>query len=380
MRRRDDGETTASWETARAAVLRHGYNSNAYLVLSPPPFQFFAAPGIDGVVAYQQYGSVWLCGGDPLCAPDDLVPLVQALRRAARRARKMLAFLPVTGRAAAVMTDRLGFDHVKVGEDRFYDVQEWSTRGQKMKHIRANINRAEREGVTVRRCHPADVSDDIRNAVGTLIAGWFETRGMSALSFLLGVQPFALMDDRRLYLAWREGRIVGFLSCSPIPARDGWYLEDSIRSDTAPVGTNELLFAATMADLRSWGARRATLGMAALANSGAAHQPPAHHLAGWVFTQMYRRLDRFYRFESLQFAKEKYGPVETDEMFFVWSPRGLWRPRLIRAVLYALDPEGFTAALTAPVTHFRRQRARLRTAAGRPNTEVFSPLPNDGSH
>jgi len=352
--------TAATVEQARSVILRHGYNTNAYVTLLPPPFAQFTAPGIDGVIAYQQYGRVWLCGGDPICAEADIVPLTAAFVRAAARARRTVAFLPATPRATALLTERLGFDCVKVGEDNFYDLQTWSARGQKMKHIRANINRATREGVAVRRCHPDDVTDDLRAQVQLLIETWLTTRGMAALSFLLGIHPFERMADRRLFLAWRGETVVGFLACSPIPARNAWYLEDIIRDDDAPVGVTELLFQETVAALRAEGAAWATLGMAALADCGPAHQPPGHHLAGWMFATMYTRLNTFYHFQSLRFYKEKFVPTFTEETFFTWWPRGLRRPRLIFAVTRALDPEGIPATLLSPIKQSLKRRIEPR--------------------
>jgi lysylphosphatidylglycerol synthetase-like protein (DUF2156 family) len=247
---------------------------------------------------------------------------------------------------------------VKVGEDNFYDLQSWSARGQKMKHIRANINRATREGVTVRRCMTEEMTAEIRAQVRHLIDQWLATRGMAALSFLLGIHPFERMDDRRLFLAWQGKEVVGFLACSPIPARNGWYLEDIIRDDAAPVGVTELLFQETVAALRAEGATYATLGMAALADCGPAHQSPAHRLAGWMFATMYTRLNTFYHFQSLRFYKEKFVPAFTEETFFVWAPRGLRRPRLIFAVTRALDPEGIPATLLSPIKRSLQHRGR----------------------
>jgi lysylphosphatidylglycerol synthetase-like protein (DUF2156 family) len=351
---------TVTLADAREIILRHGYNTNAYVTLLPPPFSFFCTPGIDGVIPYQRYGNVWLCGGDPSCAPVDIVPLTAAFRHAAQRERMMIAFLPATPRATNLLVDRLGFDHVKVGEDNFYDFQTWSTRGQKMKHIRANINRATREGVSVRRCLPEAITEDIRAQVAALIDRWLTTRGMAALSFLLGIHPFERMEDRRLFLAWHGEKVVGFLACSPIPARKGWYLEDIIRDDDAPVGVTELLFAETVAALRDEGAECGTLGMAALASCGPGDQPSSHQLAGWMFDQMYTRLNNFYHFQSLRFYKEKFGPSFTEPTYFTWWPRGLRRPRLIHAVVRALDPEGIPATLFSPIKQSLKRRTETK--------------------
>src|SRR5262249_16998369 len=162
------------------------------------PFSYFTTPVIEGVIAYQRFGRMLLCGGDPICAESDIVPLTAAFQRAARRARLTIVFLPATPRAAALLTERLCFDAVKIGEDNCSDLQTWDTRGQKMKHIRANVNRAQREGVTVRRCAPHALTDEMRAQMTQLTDTWLRTRGIGALSFLLGVHPFDLLEDRRL--------------------------------------------------------------------------------------------------------------------------------------------------------------------------------------
>ncbi len=361
--------TEATAEQARSIILRHGYNTNAYVTLLPPPFRYFITPGIDGVIAYQQYGRVWLCGGDPICTEADIVPLTAAFLRVARRARRTIGFLPTTPRATRLLTERLGFDLVKVGEDNFYDLQTWSARGQKMKHIRANINRAVREGVTVRRCYPGDVTDAIRAQVGQLIETWLTTRGMAALSFLLGIHPFERMDDRRLFLAWQGETVVGFLACSPIPARNGWYLEDIIRGNDVPGGVTELLFQEAVTALRAEGAVCATLGMAALADCDPAHQPSTHRFAGWMFATMYTRLNIFYHFQSLRFYKEKFAPSCTEDTCFVWWPRGLHRLYLIFAVARALDPEGIPATLLSPIKQSLTRRGTGRNRLNRRGAE-----------
>src|SRR5262245_37181016 len=110
---RMNGVTHATFEEARAIVLRHGYNANACVTLMPPPFSYFTTPVIEGVIAYQRFGRMLLCGGDPICAESDIVPLTAAFQRAARRARLTIVFLPATPRAAALLTERLCFNAVK---------------------------------------------------------------------------------------------------------------------------------------------------------------------------------------------------------------------------------------------------------------------------
>jgi len=66
------------------------------------------------------------------------------------------------------------------------------------------------------------------------------------MAFLVHVDPFTFLDERRYFVAERDGRPVGFLSAIPIYARPGWFFEDFLRDRDAPNGTVELLVDAGM--------------------------------------------------------------------------------------------------------------------------------------
>jgi len=73
---------------------------------------------------------------------------------------------------------------------------------------------------------------------------------------------------------------------------------------------------------------------------------------------MYTRLNTLYHFQSLRFYKEKFAPAFTEDTSFVWWPRGMRRPRLILAVVRALDPEGIPATLFTPIKQSLKRRGR----------------------
>src|SRR6185503_13364685 len=83
--------------------------------------------------------------------------------------------------------------------------------------------------------------------------------------------------ERKKYFTARDpnGRLVGFLAASPIPARAGWYLEDVLRAKEAPNGTADLLVVEALQLLKADGAKLATLGTAPMAMEG--HVSPEVH-------------------------------------------------------------------------------------------------------
>src|SRR5205823_12310004 len=109
----------------------------------------------------------------------------------------------------------------------------------------------------------------IREA-GYLCKRWLKTRrSPTKFGWLFAVDLFH-HSARKKYFTARDptGRLVGFLAASPIPARQGWYLEDVLRLPDAPNGTADLLVVEVLKWLKRDGAKLATLGTAPMAMEG----------------------------------------------------------------------------------------------------------------
>jgi phosphatidylglycerol lysyltransferase len=75
------------------------------------------------------------------------------------------------------------------------------------------------------------------------------------------------LAERRFFAATQGETLVGFLSMVPVFARDGWFVEDLVRSPEAPNGTAELLIDAAMRAAAAEGSGYLTLGLAPLAGT-----------------------------------------------------------------------------------------------------------------
>jgi phosphatidylglycerol lysyltransferase len=85
------------------------------------------------------------------------------------------------------------------------------------------------------------------------------------MEFLVRLELFSFPDERRCFVAERDGRIVGVAGVVPVPARAGWFIEDLVRDPSAPNGTGELLIDGVMRWAAAQGSGWLTLGLSPLA-------------------------------------------------------------------------------------------------------------------
>src|SRR5439155_13381748 len=118
--------------------------------------------------------------------------------------------------------------------------------------------------------HVGQVDRALKDDTALLCDGWLKARRCAMrLGWLFQLDPFQHAARKKFFTARDEsGRLIGFLSASPMPERVGWYLEDVIRLPSAPVGTADLLVVEALNFLKLEGARLATLGTSPLAGDG----------------------------------------------------------------------------------------------------------------
>lgn len=317
----------------------HGYNAHS-LVSITPGAATWCLPGIDGAIIYGEFGRVWLAAGDPLARLEDIKPLVIGFMAAASKAKRIAAFVPATDRFAREGI-KLGLTAIKIGAAPYFDLQTWQPRGNSAKHMRAGINRAVRSGVHVELVK--DFDSAFRKELADLCLQWLKTRRAAAsFGWLLSLDPLASAERKKLFAA-RDGnkRLVGLVAASPVPARNGWYLEDVLRSPTAPPGTADLLVSEALTHLKESGAALATLGTAPLARDSdddiSTHDHPVIELALGAAS---RRLNTFYNFDGLRRFKGKFVPSWWESEYALVQHGVLVPSRVAHALLRAIVPGG----------------------------------------
>jgi len=280
----------------RALVRAHGWNSTSFQVLEPGFRYFF--DGDDAVVAYVETKRAWIAAGAPLCAEENLAAVSDNFVAAACAAGRRACFFSTEER----FTSKVRFVSLLIGEEAVWVPAAWDA---------ADADRS-----------------PTRAAAMALVERWLKTRELAPMGFLVQIQPLVLLPEHRLFVAERDGKLVALISGAPICARQGWLLQNLIRSPDAPNGTIELLVDHAMRTAILEAPRLVTLGLAPLAGQVPRALRVARTIAGGL-----------YDFKGLRAFKAKLRPTHWSPLYLSY-PAEVGAPRAISDVLGAFARGG----------------------------------------
>lgn len=339
---------------ARALVLRHGWNATAYQILNPGIRLWFPEAG-DAVAGYVRGDRFRVVAGAPVCAEERLPEVVAELEAEAERRGEGVCYFGAGARLESLLARSPGHSRVLLGAQPVWSPARWPEIVAGHASLRAQLNRARNKGVRVEE-------QPVERATGSpelhrCLEEWLDTRGLPPLHFLVEPETLTRLWDRRIFVARRGGEPVGFLVASPVPARNGWLVEQFVRGRGAPNGTVELMVDAAMRALAAGGAEYVTLGLAPLS----LHTPPVplrnplwlRVFFGWL--RAHGR--RFYNFAGLDAFKAKLDPEGWEPVYAV-SNRPRFTPGTLHAVAAAFSAGSPLWLLARAVGRAARQEAR----------------------
>ena len=340
----------------------HGYNAHALIGIDTGT-RVWTCTETEGAVAYNEFGKVWLVSGDPLTSVENLAKVSDRFLRKARAEGRAVGFIPATEQFAK-QSSGLGLRAIKIGSAPYFNLATWAPRGDRAKKARAGVNQARRAGVRVSEV--INVDERLIREAACLCKSWLATR-RSAIRFewLFTVDLFQHKEKKKYFTARdANGKLVGFLAASPIPARDGWYLEDVLRSRHAPNGTTDLLVVEVLDSLKHSGAKLATLGTALMAAEGVAdpdiHVSSVLSRATWFVA---RCCSIFYNFDGVRRFKAKFAPSWWESEYVLISQNVTAPARVLGACLHAIVPAGPSYLIARQVSRAWRRMTNTKEKA-----------------
>jgi phosphatidylglycerol lysyltransferase len=353
----------SSLERARELVMRHGWNATAYQIINPGIELWFSAGG-EGVVGYVSSHGVRVVAGAPVCPEAALRAVAAEFERDADEAGQTVCYFGAEARLESIYRDARSHSMVLLGAQPAWDPACWPGIVAARASLRAQLNRARNKGVVVGEWRPerARTEPGLRRVLGE----WLGSRSLPPLHFLVEPDTLERLFDRRIFVAERGGDVVGFVLASPVPARNGWLIEQFVRGRAAPNGTAELMIHTAVLAMARDGCGYVTLGLAPLSqrcNERMNRNPLwLRALLGWL--RAHGR--RFYNFDGLDVFKAKFQPQRWEPVYAVSN-----RPRFTPATLYAVaaafsrtSPAGLIAR--ALVRAARAELARMRRGEDSP--------------
>ena len=285
-------------------------------------------------VMYGVSGRSWIAMGDPVGPPDAGTEAAWRFKLEADAHGARTVFYQVAADRLPLYID-LGLTLLKLGEEAFVRLPEFSVNGADRRWMRRNLNDAERAGVTFEVVPASDVPA-LLPALRVISDEWLGTKSAREKGFSLGrfddqyLQHFPMALVRAPSDSGPE--IVAFanLWCG---AAGGEISPDLMRrSFHAPRNVMDFLFIQLLLWGKAQGYSMANLGMAPLAGlaSPAMARPELAPLWSRAGAFLYGRGEQFYNFQGLRAFKEKFSPEWVPR--YLASPGGFALPRVLANV------------------------------------------------
>lgn len=351
------GSSGGELDTARALVLRYGWNVTAYQILNPGMRLWFSGAG-DGVVGYADSHGVRVVAGAPVCAGRRMEAVVREFEADAAAAGVSACYFCAGTRLLDTVARQGRHRSVLIGAQPAWDPADWPEMLSAHSSLRAQLNRARNKGVVIDEWPAARAIDDPR--LRRCLEEWLSTRGLPPLHFLVEARTLERLFDRRVFVATRGEDVAGFLVASPIPARRGWLVEQIIRGRGAPNGTAELLIDAGVGALRLDGFPYVTLGLSPLSTYAG---PLGEGGPGWLrfsLSWMRAHVRRFYNFRGLEAFKAKFRPAVWEPIYAI-SAGTDFPPRILFGIAGAFSDRSLTSTVGRALAAAARQEIRWLT-------------------
>ena len=293
--------------------------------------------------------------GAPVCPNEDLVEMIEEWRAA--RPGTPACYFGAEARVYSAIGGNPSYSTVILGAQPVWSPESWSKAFENDASLRYQLKRARHKGVTVTEwaADRAKSNPVLRQVLGE----WLETRGLPPMHFLVEPQTLDNLEDRRLFVAEKDGQPIGFVTMSPVPTRAGWLTEQFVRGHKAPNGTIELMLDTAIRAVGADGAQMVTMGIVPLSPHGHEQsQNPAWLRALTAWMRAHGR--RFYNFDGLDAFKSKFHP-DYWEPIYVISRESRFSFRTLYAIAAAFTSENpFNALLKGILRAFRQELRWLR--------------------
>ncbi len=321
------GERLADLQRVRALVMRYGWNATSYQIVNPGIDWWFSERG-DAVVGFVRKKHVRVIAGSPICDLSRLAEVLEEWEAACAASGDRVCYFGAAGRIEGLLRDNHGYSTVVLGAQPVWTPASWARITENDPSLRAQLNRARNKGVRVEEWSAERATN--HPELARCLHEWLGTRGLPPLHFLVEPETLSFLEDRRIFVAVRQGQPIGFTVLSPVPKRNGWLTEQFPRGRSAPNGTVECLMDAAVRAVAADNAEYVTMGLVPL-STRLSFLPgtPAWMTILLRYVRSHGR--RYYNFDGLDWFKAKFHPEFWEPIYAIAK-----EPRFSFKTLYAV--------------------------------------------
>ncbi|MBP1039399.1 bifunctional lysylphosphatidylglycerol flippase/synthetase MprF [Vagococcus sp. BWB3-3] len=293
---------TVNQEKVMALLDEFGGNETSQLIfLGDKELFFYEVKGKPVVLfQYKLKADKCLVMGEPVGDATCFLAAIEAFMEKADTLGYRLVFYEVQESFVMLLHEQ-GFDFLKMGEEAYVDVQNFTLSGKKLKGVRSLINKMDRDNYQFEWLEPpfsVELMKELRQISDEWLAGQAE-KSYSMGYFdevYLSRAPIGVIKDR-------QGRCVAFANSMPTYNQEQMTIDLMRHYRDAPSGVMDSLFTHLFDVAKEQGYQFFNMGMAPLANVGYAknsffQERVAHYI--------YEYGTHFYSFQGLRNYKSKY--------------------------------------------------------------------------
>ena len=313
----DTGRSTEKLAIARNLIMRYGWNTMCYQILNPGISLWFTE-SFDAVIGYVESSTHIVVAGSPIAEEHLLGPALDEFLLFATIRKKLVCFFGAQERIAAELSGRTPISSIQLGAQPVWSPENWLANFRSRPSLRAQAARAKNKVVVV-SVFNKNLTDRIPE-LRICLDEWINGLRLPPMHFLIEPNTLENLEDRIIVSAERSGKIVGFCVATPIPRRNGWLIEQTIRGANAPNGTAELLLESVIKHICSLKSEMVTLGLSPLSIHGESDLKQKYWLNMLLrFIRLYGK--SFYNFEGLDMFKAKFLPDSWEPVYAITNER-----------------------------------------------------------
>jgi phosphatidylglycerol lysyltransferase len=322
------GQSPEDRHRTKRLLLDHGWNTTCFQILNPGIDRWFSK-NREAVIGYVTQHGVRVVAGAPVCGLPDLEEVIREFESEAELGHEAVCYFGAEARMREFTGPRREYTMVALGAQPFWTAESFIDAFSDNASLRAQLNRARNKGIEVNEWSQdrAGKDPDLRRCLDD----WIQTRGLPPLHFLVEPETLSALDGRRIFVAERKGRAIGFTVLSPVPQRNGYLTEQFVRGHEAPNGTVELGLFSAISLAKEEGSTYITMGIVPLSQHG---QPATESNPNWLrilmrWVRAHGR--RFYNFDGLDSFKSKFQPDGWEPIYAISK-----EPQFSFRTLYAI--------------------------------------------
>ncbi|MFN8369518.1 MAG: phosphatidylglycerol lysyltransferase domain-containing protein [Bacteriovoracaceae bacterium] len=290
---------------------KYGDRASSFHILSPN-FKTFTSEKNEAI-KYLDLKKSWVAANEPL-AQDKTEIYIEFVEKAAKLNKE--TYIAPIGLDFSNDLIKSGNYRFQVGVELQFYLDEYFNRGIDPLEFFPFARALKKRGGVVREISTDTINQDLKDFINESIDEWLASKKSPPLGFLNKVEPWRLIEHKKLFVLEQKNEIKAFLFCTPIFPKNGFFFSDYIRKPEAKAGTIELLFIETMRMLKEQNYNFVTLGLCPFAQLDKQYVTNKKeliyfHLMNFCFEKLKYPLD----FNSIYKFKNKFDPSNYEPIF-----------------------------------------------------------------